>query len=98
SRAVVAVEVFVEEDQVTPVRIVLELTSPAIDRPPSVLIAEESTRQPARDFLRGAEQRHVLAGTGGTLDLKFIAVELIQIQQRPNDQPVNWHPDGTSPV
>ena len=40
-RAVVAVEVFVEQDQVAPVRIVLELFRAAVDRPPAVRIPQE---------------------------------------------------------
>ena len=46
-RAVVAVEVLVEQDQIAPVRIVLELGRPAVDRPPSIGIAQERARQPA---------------------------------------------------
>ncbi len=45
--AVVAVEVLVEQDQVAPVRIVLELGRAAVDRPPAVGIAQERARQPA---------------------------------------------------
>ena len=47
-RAVVTVEVFVEEDQIAPVRIVLELGGPSVDRPPSVGVAQErALGQPA---------------------------------------------------
>src|SRR5437879_967716 len=35
---VVAVEVFVEQDQVTPVRVFLELLRAAVDRPPAILV------------------------------------------------------------
>ena len=48
-RAVVTVEVFIEEDQIAPVRIVLELGGAAVDRPPSVGVAQERARQPAGD-------------------------------------------------
>ena len=46
--AVVAVEVLVEEDQVAPVRIVLELRRAAVDRPPPIGVAQERAGQPAR--------------------------------------------------
>ena len=58
--AVVAVEVLVEQDQVAPVRIVLELRRAAVHRPPPVVVAQERRRQPPRDLLRDLEQRHVL--------------------------------------
>src|SRR5581483_5580762 len=43
--AVVPVEVLVEEDQVPPVRIALELLGPAVDRPPPVGPSQEQPRE-----------------------------------------------------
>ena len=74
-RSVVAVEVFVEQDEVAPVRIFLELLRPSIYRPPAILVAQESARQPALNLFRHLEQRHVPAGTGRTLNLELIAEE-----------------------
>ena len=45
--AVVAVEVLVEEDQVAPVRVPLELLRPAVNGSPAALVLEEDVRQPA---------------------------------------------------
>ena len=39
--AVVAVEVLVEQDEIAPVRVFLELPRAAVDRPPAVLVAQE---------------------------------------------------------
>src|SRR5206468_1636226 len=39
TRSVVTVEVFMEEDQIAPVRIVLELGGPSVNRPPSSSLA-----------------------------------------------------------
>ena len=44
---VVAVEVLVEQDQVAPVRVVLEALRRAVDRPPAVLVAQEDRGEPA---------------------------------------------------
>jgi len=44
--AVVAVEVLVEEEQVAPVGIALELFSAAVDRPAAIRVAQEDTREP----------------------------------------------------
>ncbi len=60
-RAVVTVEILVEQDQVAPVRIVLELGRPAVDRPLPIGIAQKRARQPADNLLRHLEQRHVAA-------------------------------------
>src|SRR4051794_14071296 len=43
---VVAVEVFVKQDQTPPVRIRLKLLRPAKHGPPAVVIAQEDSRQP----------------------------------------------------
>src|SRR5271169_1994125 len=48
----VAVEVLEEQDQVAPVRIGLEFLPIAIHRPASLLVAQKSTVQPARQLPR----------------------------------------------
>src|SRR5437773_411577 len=50
--AVVAVEVLVEEDEVAPVRVLLELLAAAVDRAAAVAPAQEDVREAARE-LRG---------------------------------------------
>src|SRR5262245_52910081 len=46
ARPIVAVEVLVEEDQVPPVRVLLELCRTTINRTPAVLSLQEHVRQP----------------------------------------------------
>src|SRR5208282_3609669 len=48
--AVVAVEVFVEGDQVLPVMVLVELVGAAKNCPAAVQIAREDVDQPAREF------------------------------------------------
>jgi hypothetical protein len=55
--AVVPVEIFVKENQIAPVRIVLELGRPAIDWPLPIGIAQKRAHQPADQLLRHFEQR-----------------------------------------
>src|SRR5262245_45070485 len=43
--AVVAVEVLVEQHEIAPVRILLELLDPSVDRPPALRVSEEDARQ-----------------------------------------------------
>src|SRR5262245_2742208 len=65
--AVVAVEVLVEEDQVAPMWIALELFVLAMHRPSSVGIAEERTRQSPSDLVGDFGERHEHARPGWTL-------------------------------
>src|SRR5580765_1299576 len=78
--AIVPVEVFVEQNVVLPVRIVLELLSSAVYRPSAVGIAEENARQPASKLFSHLEQRHEFHRASGTFELKVIAVELVKVQ------------------
>ena len=48
---VVPVEVLVEEDQVTPVRVLLELRGAAVDGAAPALVPEEDAGEPSRDLL-----------------------------------------------
>src|SRR6267142_1545009 len=73
-RAVVAVEVFIEQDEVAPVRVLLELAGAAVHRPPAIRVAQEDVGQAARDLLGDLIERHVPAGAGGTFDGEPVAV------------------------
>src|SRR6185437_15875121 len=98
ARTVVAVEILIKQDQVAPMWIVLELGSPAVDRPLPFGIAQKGARQPADDLLRYFEQRHVLTGPGRTLNFEVVAVEAVKIHQCADDQRIDRHPDRTTPV
>jgi hypothetical protein len=76
----------------------LKLLRPSANRPSAADVAEESALQPIADFLCHFEQRQVLARTGRALDLKVIAKKSIQIQQGPDKQHINRHPDRTPPI
>src|SRR5439155_7331207 len=51
TRAVIAVEVFVEEDQVAPVRILLKLPRAPVNRAAALIVSLEDGAEPARDLL-----------------------------------------------
>src|SRR5947208_15878670 len=73
-RAVVAVEVFVEQDEIAPVRVLLEPAGAAVHRPAPIHVTQEDVAQTVRDFLGDLIERHVPAGAGGTFDGEPIAV------------------------
>ena len=97
-RAVVAVEVLVEQDVVAPVRIVLEFGRSAVDRPPAVGAAQEGAGQPAHQLLGDLEQGHAMARAGGAFDRERVAVEGVEVDQRAHDQGIDRHPHRAAPV
>src|SRR5262249_27865327 len=66
-RAVVAVEILVEQQQIAPVRVVLERRRAAVHSPPAVLVAQEDVREPCCDLFRDVEQVHPAARSARTL-------------------------------
>src|SRR6185503_20181198 len=59
--AVVAMEVLVEEQQITPVRILLKHRRPAVNRTPPLLVAQEDPAQTMPDLFGDLIQVHVPA-------------------------------------
>src|SRR6202012_1991583 len=64
----------------------------------SMLISQERAGEPPNNLLGYLEQCHLWPGTRGTLNLELVAVEAVQIHQRPNDEHIDRHPDGTAAV
>ncbi len=59
--SVVSMEIFIEKDQVTPVRIFPELRSASIYGAAPVLVLEEDPGKSLLDFLSHFEKRHLVA-------------------------------------
>src|SRR5262249_14768351 len=74
ARAIVAVQIFVEQDEIAPVRVILEFPCPAIHRPPAIRVLEEDAGKSAPDLLGHLVEIHSPPGTGWTLDGELIAV------------------------
>src|SRR5262249_36239409 len=72
--AVIAMEVLVEQDQVAPVRVLLELPALAVHRPPPILITQEDAGETARDLLSHLVQGHMLSRARRPLEGDRIAV------------------------
>src|SRR5439155_16344499 len=95
---VVAVEVLVEEDHVPPVGVPLELLRPAVDRPASVRAAQEDPGEPPRELAGHLPEIQPCPGTGRALDLEVVAVEVVELLQRLDEEIVHGEPDGAPPV
>ena len=97
--SVVAMKVLVEQDQVAPVRIVLEDRSGPVNRPLPVCIAEERARRSGVSVpFATSNSVMLLPRPGRALDGELVTVEAVQVQQRPDDQHVHRHPHRPTPV
>ena len=96
--AVVAVEVLVEQNQIAPVRIVLERLDAAEHRTPAILVAQEDARHPARELRGHLAEGHELPGSGRALDGESVAVVVMELLQRLDQEIVDRKPDRPAPV
>src|SRR5437870_5196654 len=96
--AVVAVEVLVKQEQVAPMRVLLELLCAAVDGTPTLRIAQEKARQPARQFCRHLPEGHLALRAGRKGYGQALAVKVVKFLQRLDQQVVHGKPDGAAPV
>src|SRR5574340_251185 len=71
--SVVSVKRFVEQDQIPPMRVLLELLGLPIDGTPAVLPAQERARQTPRQLCRNLCQVHLRPGSSRIVDGKAVA-------------------------
>src|SRR5215467_3749204 len=82
--AVVAVEVLVEQDEVPPVRVLLEQPGPAVDGTPTVVITQERADEAAGQLLRHLEQVHHRPRARRALDPQIVTVIPVVRDQGPD--------------
>src|SRR5581483_2834974 len=93
TRARIAVEILVEGDAVAPVRVTLHVLVGAEHRPAAVRVAQEDARQAPRVLGWDLPEGQALARAGGTLDQEVVAVVVVELLQRLDQQVVDWEPD-----
>src|SRR6516164_4868406 len=98
ARAVVAVKVFIEGDEIAPVRVALELLGAAVNRAATLCITNEDSRQAPRQLRRYLPERHHLARTARKSDFKTLSKEVIELLERLDEKIVHWKPDRPAPV
>src|SRR5271166_6599640 len=89
ARSGVAVEVLVEENMISPVRIGLELIRVGEGGTAAILVAKEDPRQAIRQLFAHLEEVHHPARSGRALDSETVAVVEIVLDQRADDEPVD---------
>ena len=93
-----AVEVFVKQNQVSPMRVGGVFLDLAMAGPRAVFVRQESAGQPAGDLLRGFLQVHHVPGAGGAFDLEAVAIEMVITLERFDDQVIDREPDRSAPI
>src|SRR5882672_8719578 len=78
--AVVAMKIFVEKDEVAPVRIALEEFQFSCHRAPPVLSAQENMREPPGNFRGYLPEIGFVAGIGGAPHFKISSLLLRRFQ------------------
>src|SRR5262245_14169663 len=97
-RAVVAMEILVERNEITPVWICLEVVIATEHWPQPIVFAQADRDQPLRQVVGDRLQAHHLPGASRMLDRHGVAVELRIGGQRLNEQKVHRKPDRSAPV
>src|SRR5262249_15126204 len=95
---IVAMEIFVEQQVIPPVRIVLEFLGAAEYWPQPILFAQKDPLQPIGDRASDLEQVHDVARASRTFDPEFVAIVQIILHQRADQQHVDGHPNWPAPV
>src|SRR5271157_1255756 len=98
ARAVIAVEVLVEQDVILPVGIGLEFLRAAVHRTPAGFIPQEDPLQTIGYFMGDLEQVHQFARAGGTLDFEVVTVIEIEREHGADQHHVYRHPYRPTPV
>ena len=95
---IIAVEVFIEKDQVAPMGVALEFLHASVDRSTSRLVTQENGGQASGKFCRDLFQVQQVAGTGGKLHFERIPIKVMKRLKRLDKQVIERQPDRAAPV
>src|SRR5712691_3387462 len=98
ARAVIAVKVLVKQEHIAPMRVLLKFLHATVDGTPALGIAQENARQPTREFRGHLPEGYLALGAGWKGYGQAIAVKVVQLLQRLDQQVVDRKPDGAAPV
>ena len=98
SGPVISMEIFIEQDVILPVRIILEFPCSSINRSFILFVFKKYAGKPFADILRNLIQIHKVSGSCRTFNFKIIAIICDILVQSPDNQCIYRHPDGSAPV
>src|SRR4029078_4355927 len=93
----VAVEVFMKQHEITPMRIALQRLTVPVLRSPAV-VPHEQPDEPAGELDRHFPQRQHLSRPAGMLDTEGVAVIPVELLQGLDDQVVEREPHRPAPI
>ena len=96
--AVVAMEIFVKRNEITPMGIGLKPFGAAEYRPAAMLIAEKYAGEPLRYLTGDIPEGHELTGARRALEFVFVAEIKMKFLQRFDNQVIHRKPNGPAPV
>ena len=88
-----AVEVFVEQNQITPVGVGAVFFNTSMTRALAMFIRQEDAREPARKLVRNFLECKHFPRTYWTLYFQLIAVEMVVAFECFDDEVIDWEPD-----
>src|SRR6185369_10485360 len=89
--AVVAVKVFVEQQVVAPLRILLEFLLAAKNGASAIFVPQKDAGETAAEFLGDFVEIHFTAGAGGAFDGESVAVVGVVHEEGADDKDVDGH-------
>src|SRR5215472_18222923 len=98
ARSIVAVKIFIEQNQIPPVGIVLKNFCPAVNWPPAVFPAQENSHQPTRNLRRDFPKRHLPPGTSRKFHCELLAIIKVEALQGLDQQKVRRKPHWPAPI
>jgi hypothetical protein len=98
SGPILTLKVFVEQDQVTPVRVFLEYLRATIYRPSPGTIPQENAYQSLGQLHRYFPESHLFTRACRTLHCKFITQVTMELLERLDNQVIHGEPHRTTPV
>src|SRR5271170_1763965 len=94
----VAVEVFVKENQVSPMRVCLELLQFAEYRATALFVTQKDVCHPARQLPRYVPQRSHVSRSSRKLNLEIVTQIVVKLLQGFDQEKIHRKPDGAAPV
>src|SRR5262245_13395862 len=94
----VTVKIFVEQDVVAEIGVALQLVVVAVHRAAAGWIAQKETRQASGDFFRYFVDGDKAARARRAFDFEVVAVVVVKLLQRFDDQVIDGEPNRSAPV
>ena len=93
-----AVEIFVKQHEIAPVRIICVPRHIAMTWARAFLVRQKDTSQPTGKFTRYFLERHHVSGPGRAFDFERVAIKEVITFERFDDQEIDREPDRPAPV